>query len=184
MLLQLLEDGRLTDNKGRTVSFDNTVVIMTSNAGAHLIPGPDEMRDREEEIREQLLRELQTYFRPEFLNRVDEIIVFHTLGDEELRKIAALLLAGLRRTAEEQEIDLRFSEAIIQRIADEGRGSRYGARPLRRALGRLIESPLSKEIIAGRIKPGDTVGVDLDPAGQPAFRPVTSSAEPAGVETA
>src|SRR3712207_1635115 len=99
MLLQLLEDGRLTDNKGRTVSFDNTVIIMTSNAGAHLIPGPEEMREREGEIREQLLRELQTYFRPEFLNRVDEIIVFHTLSDDELREIADLLLENLRQTA-------------------------------------------------------------------------------------
>ena len=184
MLLQLLEDGRLTDNKGRTVSFDNTVVIMTSNAGAHLIPGPEEMREREEEIREQLLRELQNYFRPEFLNRVDEIIVFHTLSDDELRKIAALLLENLRRTAKGQDIDLRFSDAVIERTAEEGRGSRYGARPLRRAVGKLIESPLSKEIIAGRIKPEETVYVDLDPAGHPTFEPVPSDAEePAPVET-
>jgi ATP-dependent Clp protease ATP-binding subunit ClpC len=184
ILLQLLEDGRLTDNKGRTVSFDNTVVIMTSNAGAHLIPGPEAMREREEEIREQLLRELQTYFRPEFLNRVDEIIVFHTLGDDELRKIAALLLENLRQTAKEQDIDLRFSDAVIHRIAEEGRGSRYGARPLRRAVGKLIESPLSKEIIAARIKPEDTVYVDLDPTGRPTFEPVPSSAEePVAVET-
>jgi ATP-dependent Clp protease ATP-binding subunit ClpC len=184
MLLQLLEDGRLTDNKGRTVSFDNTVVIMTSNAGAHLIPGPEEMREREEEIREQLLRELQTYFRPEFLNRVDEIIVFHSLSDDELRQIASLLLEDLRRTAKGQDIDLRFADAVIQRIAEEGRGSRYGARPLRRAVGKLIESPLSKEIIAGRTKPEDTVYVDLDPTGHPTFEPAPSSAEePAAMET-
>jgi ATP-dependent Clp protease ATP-binding subunit ClpC len=176
MLLQILEDGRLTDNKGRTVSFENAVVIMTSNAGAHLIPGPEEMREREEEVREQLLRELQTYFRPEFLNRVDEVIVFHTLSDDELRKITALLLENLRRTAEGQDIDLRFSEAVIRRIADEGRNSRYGARPLRRAVGRLIESPLSKEIIAGRIKPEDAVLVDLDPAGRPTFDPAAPPA--------
>jgi ATP-dependent Clp protease ATP-binding subunit ClpC len=178
MLLQLLEDGRLTDNKGRTVSFDNTVVIMTSNAGAHLIPGAEEMREREEEIREQLMRELQTFFRPEFLNRVDETIVFHALGDEELTKIAALLLKNLRSTAKEQDINLRFSDAVIQRIADEGRGSRYGARPLRRAVGRLIESPLSKEIIAGRVRPGATIRVELDPAGRTTFEP---TAQPAGV---
>jgi ATP-dependent Clp protease ATP-binding subunit ClpC len=184
MLLQLLEDGRLTDNKGRTVSFDNTVVIMTSNAGAHLIPGPEVMREREGEIREQLLRELQTYFRPEFLNRVDEIIVFHTLSDDELREIADLLLENLRQTARGQDIDLRFSEAVIQRIAQEGRGSRYGARPLRRAVGKLIESPLSKEIIASRIQPEETVYIDLDPAGHPTFEPTPSDAEePAPVET-
>ena len=179
MLLQILEDGRLTDNKGRTVSFDNAVVIMTSNAGAHLIPGPEEMREREEEIREQLLRELQTYFRPEFLNRVDEVIVFHALSDGELRQIAALLLENLRQTAAGQEIDLTFSDAVIRRIAEEGRNSRYGARPLRRAVGRLIESPLSMEIIGGRIKPQNTVKVDLDPAGQPTFSSLAPSAESA-----
>jgi len=179
MLLQILEDGRLTDNKGRTVSFDNAVVIMTSNAGAHLIPGPEEMREREEEIREQLLRELQTYFRPEFLNRVDEVIVFHALSDGELRQIAALLLENLRQTAAGQEIDLTFSDAVIRRIAEEGRNSRYGARPLRRAVGRLIESPLSKEIIGGRIKPQNTVKVDLDPAGQLTFSSLAPSAESA-----
>jgi ATP-dependent Clp protease ATP-binding subunit ClpC len=184
MLLQLLEDGRLTDNKGRTVSFDNTVVIMTSNAGAHLIPGAEEMRGREEEVREQLMRELQTYFRPEFLNRVDEIIVFHTLGDEELKKIASLLLENLRRTASEQDIDLRFSDAVVRRIAEEGYGSRYGARPLRRAVGKLIESPLSKEIIAGRVKPGETVRVDLGAVGQPSFEPFAPAAAPAGADTA
>jgi ATP-dependent Clp protease ATP-binding subunit ClpC len=179
MLLQILEDGRLTDNKGRTVSFDNAVVIMTSNAGAHLIPGPEEMREREDEVREQLLRELQTYFRPEFLNRVDEIIVFHALSDEELREIAALLLENLRRTAREQDIDLSFSDAVVRRIAEEGRNSRYGARPLRRAVGRLIESPLSKEIIAGRITPANTVRVDLDPAGGLTFSSQAPSAESA-----
>jgi ATP-dependent Clp protease ATP-binding subunit ClpC len=184
MLLQLLEDGRLTDNKGRTVSFDNTVVIMTSNAGAHLIPGSEEMRGREEEIREQLMRELQTFFRPEFLNRVDEIIVFHTLGSEELKKIAALLLENLRRTAKDQDIDLRFSDAVIERIAQEGHGSRYGARPLRRAVGKLIESPLSKEIIAGRVNPGETVHIDLDPTGHTTFEPTSPATQPTGVETA
>jgi ATP-dependent Clp protease ATP-binding subunit ClpC len=184
MLLQLLEDGRLTDNKGRTVSFDNTVVIMTSNAGAHLIPGSEEMRGREEEIREQLMRELQTFFRPEFLNRVDEIIVFHTLGSEELKKIAALLLENLRRTANDQDIDLRFSDAVIERIAQEGQGSRYGARPLRRAVGKLIESPLSKEIIAGRVNPGETVHIDLGPTGHTTFEPTSPATQPTGVETA
>ncbi|HEX2182084.1 MAG TPA: hypothetical protein VHH10_07340, partial [Rubrobacteraceae bacterium] len=149
-----------------------------------LIPGSEEMRGREEEIREQLMRELQTFFRPEFLNRVDEIIVFHALGDEELRKIASLLPENLRRTAGEQDIDLRFSDAVIQRIAEEGYGSRYGARPLRRAVGKLIESPLSKEIIAGRVKPGHAVRVDLDATGHPIFEPVAPAATQAGLDTA
>jgi len=169
MLLQLLEDGRLTDNKGRTVSFDNTVIVMTSNAGAHLIPGSEEMREHEEEIRDRLMQELQTYFRPEFLNRVDEIIVFHPLSDGDLIEIANLLLDNLRETAAGQEIDLRFSESVARRIAEEGRNSRFGARPLRRAIGKLIESPLSKEIIAGHVNPGFTVQVDLDEADQVTF---------------
>ncbi|HLL39675.1 MAG TPA: AAA family ATPase, partial [Rubrobacteraceae bacterium] len=171
MLLQLLEDGRLTDNKGRTVSFDNTVVIMTSNAGAHLIPGPKEMRNHEEEVRERLLEELGTYFRPEFLNRVDEIIVFHPLGDEELAEIAGLLLDGLRETAERQDIHLTFSDAVTERIVLEGRDSRFGARPLRRAVGKLVESPLSKEIIVGRTESGDTVLVDVDGEDRIFFEP-------------
>ena len=112
---------------------------------------------------------------------MDEIIVFHSLSDDELRKIAALLLENLRQTAQGQDIDLRFSDAVIQRIAEEGRGSRYGARPLRRAVGKLIESPLSKEIIAGHVKPGDTVHVDLDPTGLPTFEAAPS---PAKVSTA
>jgi ATP-dependent Clp protease ATP-binding subunit ClpA len=157
---------------------------MTSNAGAHLIPSAQEMREREEEIREQLMRELQTYFRPEFLNRVDEIIVFHALGGEELKQIAALLLDNLHRTAAEQDVDLRFSEAAIQRIAEEGYGSRYGARPLRRAVAKLIESPLSKEIIAGHIRAGQAVRVDLNPHGDASFEPLAPTSAPAGVETA
>ena len=175
MLLQLLEDGRLTDNKGRTVSFDNAVVIMTSNAGARLIPGPEELRDRQEEIQERLLEELGTYFRPEFLNRVDEIIVFHALDDDELAEIAGLLLEDLRKTSEEQDIHLTFSDAAIRRIALEGRDSRFGARPLRRAVDKLIGAPLSKEIIAGRIARGDTICVDVNPDERVVFEP---AAEP------
>jgi ATP-dependent Clp protease ATP-binding subunit ClpC len=184
MLLQLLEDGRLTDNKGRTVSFDNTVIVMTSNAGAHLIPGSDEMREHEAEIRERLMQELQTYFRPEFLNRVDEIIVFHSLSDEDLTEIANLLLENLRETAAAQEIDLEFSEAVARRIAEEGRNSRFGARPLRRAIGKLIESPLSKEIIAGRVNPGFRVRVDLDDTGHATFEQLGPVAAEAAATTA
>ncbi len=173
MLLQLLEDGRLTDNKGRTVSFDNTVIVMTSNAGAHLIPGAEEMRDHEEEVRDRLMQELQTYFRPEFLNRVDEIIVFHSLGNDELMEIAALLLDNLRETAAGQDINLDFSESVAWRIAEEGRNTRFGARPLRRAIGKLIEAPLSKEIIAGRIDHGSTVRIGLDATDNLIFEPAT-----------
>ena len=162
MLLQLLEDGRLTDNKGRTVSFENAVIIMTSNVGAEHIPGSQEMRDRYEEVHALLMRELQKVFRPEFLNRVDEVIVFHALADEELVQIADLLLDRVRRLAAAQGITLEISEAVKRRIAHEGSDSNLGARPLRRAIQKRLETPISREIISGRFGPGGVVRVDLD----------------------
>jgi ATP-dependent Clp protease ATP-binding subunit ClpA len=174
-LLQVLEDGRLTDGKGRTVSFDNAIVVMTSNAGSHLIPAPKKSspeaepeadhEEVQEEIQEALMRELGTYFRPEFLNRVDEVAVFHPLSEDDLTKIAALLLDDLRELAGQGGLELLFSEDVPRRIAREGLGSRFGARPLRRAIGKLVEAPLSEEIIAGRLNPGDAVRVGVDPRG-------------------
>ena len=169
MLLQILEDGRLTDNKGRTVSFENAVIIMTSNVGADLIPGSQEMRDRYDEVHGLLMSELRKVFRPEFLNRVDEVIVFHALGDEELVRIADLLLDRVRRLAAAQGLTLEISEAVKRRIAHEGSDSNLGARPLRRAIQRLVETPISREIIAGEYGPGDTVRVNLDPNGELTF---------------
>jgi ATP-dependent Clp protease ATP-binding subunit ClpC len=169
MLLQILEDGRLTDNKGRTVSFQNAVIIMTSNVGAELIPGSQEMRDRYEEVHALLMRELSKVFRPEFLNRVDEVIVFHALGDDELVLIADLLLDRVHRLAAAQGITLEISEAVKRRVAHEGSDSNFGARPLRRAIQKLIETPISREIISGKFGPGDTVRVDLDPNGELTF---------------
>jgi len=173
MLLQILEDGRLTDNKGRTASFDNAVIIMTSNVGAELIPGAGEMLRAYDETHGHLMQRLHTFFRPEFLNRVDEVIVFHALGEGELIRIADLLLERVRTLAAAQGISLRFSMEVKRRIAAEGADSNFGARPLRRAIQKLIESPLSKEIIAGRFKPADTVLVHADPTGSITF--VTST---------
>ncbi len=169
MLLQVLEDGRLTDNKGRTVSFENAVIIMTSNVGAELIPGSQEMRDRYEEVHALLMGELRKIFRPEFLNRVDEVIVFHALEDEELVQIADLLLDRVRQLAVTQGITLIISEEVKRRIAHEGSDSNFGARPLRRAIQKLIETPISREIISGRFGPGGTVRVDVDPNGELTF---------------
>ena len=166
MLLQILEDGRLTDNKGRTVSFENAVIIMTSNVGAELIPGSQEMQDRYEEVHALLMQELRKVFRPEFLNRVDEVIVFHALGDEELIRIADLLLDRVRQLAAAQGIMLEISEAAKRRIAHEGYDSNFGARPLRRAIQKLVETPVSREIISGKFGSGDIVQVDLDPDGE------------------
>ncbi len=162
MLLQILEDGRLTDNKGRTVSFENAVIIMTSNVGAEHIPDSREMRDRYEEVHALLMRELQKVFRPEFLNRVDEVIVFHALADEELVQIADLLLDRVRRLAAAQGITLELSEAVKRSIAHEGSDSNLGARPLRRAIQKRVETPISREIISGKFGPGGVVRVDLD----------------------
>ena len=169
MLLQILEDGRLTDNKGRTVSFENAVIIMTSNVGAEHIPDSQEMRDRYEEVHALLMRELQKVFRPEFLNRVDEVIVFHALADEELVQIADLLLDRVRRLAAAQGITLEISEAVKRRIAHEGSDSNLGARPLRRAIQKRLETPISREIISGRFGPGGVVRVDLDLNGELTF---------------
>lgn len=169
MLLQILEDGRLTDNKGRTSSFDNAVIIMTSNVGAEYIPDSQEMSESYEEIHGRLVHNLHSFFRPEFLNRVDEIIVFHSLGESELVEIAGLMLERVRETAAKQDIDLRFSESLIRHIAGEGRNSRFGARPLRRAIGKLIESPLSKKIIASHVNPGSTVQIGLNDSGEVSF---------------
>jgi ATP-dependent Clp protease ATP-binding subunit ClpC len=169
MLLQILEDGRLTDNKGRTVSFENAVIIMTSNVGAEIIPGSREMQDRYEEIHALLMRELQKVFRPEFLNRVDEVIVFHALGDDELVRIADLLLDRVRRLAATQDIALIFSEDVKRRIAQEGSDSNFGARPLRRAIQKLVETPISREIISGKFGPGGSVRVDIDPDAELTF---------------
>ena len=169
MLLQILEDGRLTDNKGRTVSFENAVIIMTSNVGAEHIPGSQEMRDHYEEVHALLMRELQKVFRPEFLNRVDEVIVFHALADEELVQIADLLLDRVRRLAAAQGITLELSEAVKRSIAHEGSDSNLGARPLRRAIQKRLETPISREIISGRFGPGGVVRVDLDLNGELTF---------------
>jgi ATP-dependent Clp protease ATP-binding subunit ClpC len=169
MLLQILEDGRLTDNKGRTVSFENAVIIMTSNVGAEHIPDSREMRDRYEEVHALLMRELQKVFRPEFLNRVDEVIVFHALADEELVQIADLLLDRVRRLAAAQGLTLEISEAVKRRIAHEGSDSNLGARPLRRAIQKRVETPISREIISGKFGPGGVVQVDLDLNGELSF---------------
>ncbi len=169
MLLQILEDGRLTDNKGRTASFDNAVIIMTSNAGAELIPVSREMLGSYDKIHGRLVQKLHAFFRPEFLNRVDEVIVFHALGEEELVQISDLLLQRVKYLAASQDIALEFSMAVKRRISREGEDSIFGARPLRRAIQKWIESPLSKDIISSRFGPGAKIQVDVDSLGHITF---------------
>jgi len=171
ILLQILEDGRLTDSKGRTVDFRNTVVIMTSNVGAHTIrkqktmgfaSGGDEKERSYERMKENVMDELKRTFRPEFLNRIDEIIVFHALEEEHTRQIISLMLDNVAKRLEERNIYLTVSDAAKQHLAKEGFDPVYGARPLRRAIQRMVEDNLSEEILKGTVKIGDKVLADME----------------------
>ena len=167
MLLQILDDGRLTDGKGRTVDFKNTVIIMTSNVGGGVIRQQTlgfaqngGAAGTHEDFEKRLLDELRKTFKPEFLNRVDEIIVFDPLAKPELEQIVDLLLERTRRLVEAQGMKLEVTEAAKARIVDEGYDAQYGARPLRRAIQRLVENPLSGELLRGSFTDGDTIEVD------------------------
>jgi len=162
VLLQVLDDGRLTDGQGRTVSFKNTVIIMTSNIGSQLIlemRGADEASYRQ--MREQVLRALQSQFRPEFLNRVDEVVVFRALTELELARIVEIQLEGLRRRLAERRITLEVSEAGRAWLARVGYDPVFGARPLKRAIQREVETPVARLIVAGKVHDGDTVRIDV-----------------------
>ncbi len=166
-LLQILDDGRLTDGQGRTVDFSNTVIIMTSNLGSALIGkqqlgfAPEAGERTHEDFETRLLDELRKSFRPEFLNRVDEIIVFDPLDKEQLAQIVELLLGDLRQLVEGQGMYLEVTAAAEEYVAEHGWDEQYGARPLRRAIQRLIQNPLSSELLRGRFHAGDTIVVDV-----------------------
>ena len=170
ILLQILEDGRLTDAQGRTVDFSNTVLIMTSNVGAHLIQKEKPLgfvaeQDEEEsysKMKDNVLNELKRVFRPEFLNRLDEVIVFHALNEQHLEKIVDLMLEQLNERMKEFDIKIQVTENGKKVITKEGFDPMLGARPLRRAIQRLVENPLSEKILEGKIKEGDTVLIDSD----------------------
>ena len=164
MLLQILDDGRLTDNNGRVVSFRNCVIVMTSNAGAHAINdgrvvgfGGQSASTQYEDMKMRVLEELKRVFRPEFLNRVDETVVFHALTHEEIRQIAALMLSQMQKRLEELGVSLTYDEEAVALLAKEGYDEKFGARPLRRAIQRRVEDALSEELISGRLKLGDRV---------------------------
>ena len=170
VLLQLLDDGRLTDSQGRTVDFKNAVVIMTSNVGSTTLieaaeAGPQAFEGAAESVRLQL----RDHFRPEFLNRVDEIIVFRPLDEAQLRQIAGLLVAGVERRLAESDIHLELTDAALTLVAREGYDPVYGARPLRRAIQRHLENPLARRILAGEIAGGETVKVDVTADGALTF---------------
>jgi ATP-dependent Clp protease ATP-binding subunit ClpA len=166
ILLQVLDDGRLTDGQGRTVDFKNTVIIMTSNVGSQLISAVttgQEDREAYEAMKRQVTEALRAQFRPEFLNRVDEIIVFHALTDEHLARIVELLLGGLERRLAEQDLSLELTPAARAVIVREGTDPAYGARPLKRTIQRLVENPLARALLRGEFSPGDRIVGDADP---------------------
>lgn len=189
MLLQLLEDGRLTDSRGRTVSFKNTLIIMTSNIGSKVIEKGGgglgfELADsttnaQYAQIRDRVQAEMKHYFRPEFLNRLDEIIVFHTLTRDEVKQIADILLQEVGNRLSEQAIRLEATDALKEYLVAEGYSPSYGARPLRRAISRIVEDSLAEAILSGQVQPGDRAIVDVDSNGQIQVRG-QSVAAPAG----
>ena len=164
MLLQILEDGRLTDSQGRTVNFKNTVIIMTSNIGARLITekkslgftnSSEEDENKEyEEIKKNVMAELKKQLRPEFINRIDDIIVFHKLNDEEINSIIDLLLKNVEQRLVEQGLNIKIDKSVKELIAKKGVDKEFGARPLRRAIQNIVEDKLAEEILDGNIKPG------------------------------
>jgi len=156
VLLQILDDGRLTDSKGRTVDFKNTVLIMTSNLGSREIQAAD---GDEDEVREAVLQELQISFKPEFLNRIDDIVIFHQLSRDQITKIIDVQLERLRGMLRERDVSLILDESAKKLLADEGYDPNYGARPLKRAIQTLIQNPLAVKLLRGEIAPGQTIRV-------------------------
>ena len=180
ILLQVLQDGRLTEAKGRTVDFRNTVIIMTSNAGANVIRGEKiiGLRVEEEEaqvyekMKSRVMEEVKKLFRPEFLNRIDEIIIFHSLNEDHLKEIVKLETKSVAKRLMENGIELTATDAALVKLVKEGYDPTYGARPLRRAIQRLLEDPLSEEMLKGAFQYGDIVQVDLDEDGKVIFRKI------------
>ncbi|MEW7976534.1 MAG: ATP-dependent chaperone ClpB [Candidatus Sedimenticola endophacoides] len=161
VLLQVLDDGRLTDGQGRTVDFRNTVIVMTSNLGSQLIQELSG-EERYSEMRGAVLEVVGSHFRPEFINRVDDIVVFHPLGREQIRAITGIQIEQLRQRLAASDIGLEVSPAALDRLGEAGFDPVYGARPLKRAIRQQLENPLAQEILAGRYGPGETIRVDLD----------------------
>jgi ATP-dependent Clp protease ATP-binding subunit ClpB len=167
VLLQILDDGRLTDGKGRTVDFKNTVLIMTSNIGSQWIR--DLGAGEHEEMRRRVLEALRAHFKPEFLNRVDDVVIFHALSMDNIQEIVEIQLRNLRKRLAERKMDLHLSSRAKQILAKEGFDPVYGARPLKRAIQRLIQDPLALKVLEGEFSGGDTIEIDAGPGDQLVF---------------
>jgi len=178
ILLQVMDDGRLTDAKGRTVDFKNTVLIMTSNLGANLLIGDTLKTEHDFDMaRESVMRVLREHFRPEFLNRVDDIVIFRPLGQAQMAQILDLRLAEVREMLEERQISLELTEPARQLILAAGSDAAYGARPLKRALQRMIQDPLAIKILNGDVLHGAHVRIGVDrTTNQLKFEPMSREA--------
>jgi ATP-dependent Clp protease ATP-binding subunit ClpB len=166
ILLQVLEDGRLTDGQGRTVDFRNTVVVMTSNLGSDVIQRlaieAADPHSGYEKMKAAVMEVVGGHFRPEFINRIDETVVFHPLAREQIRGIASIQLDLLRDRLRERELAIDIDDAVMNKLAAIGFDPVYGARPLKRAIQQYLENPLAQEILRGRFMPGDTIKASLD----------------------
>jgi ATP-dependent Clp protease ATP-binding subunit ClpB len=158
----VLDDGRLTDGKGRTVDFRNSVVIMTSNVGSDLIQESSRRGEDDERLKDKLMDVLRHTFRPEFLNRVDETVIFKSLGKAEIEKIVEIQLKDLRRRLAERKLTLAVTAEAKALLAERGYDPAFGARPLKRTIQRMIENPLAVDVLAGRFAEGDTVVIEPD----------------------
>jgi ATP-dependent Clp protease ATP-binding subunit ClpB len=170
VLLQVLDDGRLTDGQGRTVDFSNTIIVMTSNIGSQIImefarrdgaPGARDRQAEERELHERVMEVMQREFLPEFLNRIDEVIFFHPLGREEIRQIVDLQIVRLQKQLEEEGYSIDVTQAVKDLLAEEGYDPVYGARPLKRVIQQRLQNSLANEILAGNIAEGATIHVDV-----------------------
>ncbi|MFT6390228.1 MAG: ATP-dependent Clp protease ATP-binding subunit ClpB [Cellvibrionaceae bacterium] len=167
ILLQVLDDGRLTDGQGRTVDFSNTVIVMTSNLGSHLIQEMASENDYDK-MKDRVMDEVGKHFRPEFINRLDEIVVFHPLDKQQIREIARFQMAYLRQRLADKDMGVEFSESLLDLIAEVGFDPVYGARPLKRAIKTKIEKALAKRLLSGEFQPGQIINIDVE-EGEVAF---------------
>jgi ATP-dependent Clp protease ATP-binding subunit ClpB len=169
ILLQVLEDGRLTDSQGRTVDFRNTVIVMTSNLGSDVIQEMAMANKSQDDIRNEVMAVVGRHFRPEFINRIDEIVVFDPLNKDQIHSIAAIQIDHLRKRLAEKDLSMRLDESVMDKLSEAGFDPIYGARPLKRTIQQLVENPLSQKLLAGDFIPGDEIVVTVDDLGHLCF---------------
>jgi ATP-dependent Clp protease ATP-binding subunit ClpB len=161
VLLQMLDEGRLTDSQGHVVDFKNTIIILTSNLGAEILSSEEAMKTDEDILKESVMKIVRGHFRPEFLNRLDEIILFHRLSRAQMSDIVRIQLRSLEENLKAQSIGLKVTEAALELLADKGFDPLYGARPLKRVIQRELQNELAKLLLAGSIMPNQTVTLDV-----------------------